>query len=190
MADGGGDRTSASAGSRDPRGSITRRESGGGVPETDPLEVVASLGEREEGDQDPGLDLGHPLLGLLLVAVLQKRRRRLQRGLRPAAHRRRSLTAGECLEPRLQLPAHSRRRRGRRAPAGSPVRVVEPLRPRRRLRVPVAPVVVAASSPGRRPRARLTVPVRPRRPQRHVLNLVHTKKTKSNPDSYNGSEEA
>lgn len=55
------------------------------IPEPDPFEIVTTLWKGEEGDQDAGLDLRNPLLGLLL----HQDHRRLR--LRPPTHGRRPL---------------------------------------------------------------------------------------------------
>lgn len=37
------------------------------VPEPDPFEVVSATWQRDEGNQNAGLHLGHPLFGLVLL---------------------------------------------------------------------------------------------------------------------------
>jgi hypothetical protein len=138
-------------------------------PESDTLQVVATLRQREEGNEHPGLHLSHPLLFIVLAAAAGRRLifAPLIAGeeVGARAHRRRGIAA----EHRAAAAQPRSRRRGA---AGAAVRVVEALRPRGCLRVCERATVVV---PPRRRRLRadagLAVPISTRRLQRHVLDL-------------------
>jgi hypothetical protein len=122
-------------------------------PESDTLQAIATLRQRKEGNEHPGLHLSHPLLFLVLVAAAG----RCLLFLRPLpiaaeevcarAHRRRGIAAGHG----AAAAQHGSRRR---EAAGAAIRVVVAVVPTRRRR--------------RKAGAGL---VRARRLQRHVLDL-------------------
>jgi hypothetical protein len=148
-------------------------------PESDTLQAIATLRQRTEGNEHPGLHLSHPLLFLILVAAAG----RCLLFLRPLpiaaeevcarAHRRRGIAAGHG----AAAAQHGSRRRGA---AGAAIRVVEALRPRGHLGVRERAAMVVAVVPTRRRRRKAGAGlVRNRRLQRHVLDLKTQEKIPS-----------
>jgi hypothetical protein len=116
--------------------------------ESDTLQVVATLRQREEGNEHPGLHLSHPLLFIVLTAAADRR-----------------LIFGPLLIAGEEVGARAHRRRGiaarhgaaaaqsgsrRRGATGAAVRVVEALRPRGCLRLCERAAVVVPPPPSRR----------------------------------------
>ena len=119
------------------------------LPEPNPLQIVPTLRQRKECDENTRLHLRDPFLGLIF---LHKHHR-----FRPAAHRRRrGFAARKPLQPRRRAQA-----------TGSLVGAVKPLRHRRSIRVGIVPVLILIW----RSRTRLAVLIRSRSFDRNVFDL-------------------